>query len=227
MVENQQSQAVLLSWSGGKDSCLALRALQRTPGVSVQALLTTVTRETDRIGMHRVRRTLLRMQAASIGLPLEEVLIPSEATNEEYEAAMGEVFLAHRERGVKSVAFGDLFLDDIRSYRERLLTRHGMTGLYPLWGMDTGRLMHEFIALGFKAIVVCVDSAQLPPSFAGRVIDAEFLRELPAEVDPCGEKGEFHTFVFDGPPFQNAVAFSVGDIVSHGSFWFCDLLPRT
>lgn len=218
-------EAVLLSWSGGKDSCLALHELRRTPGIAVAALLTTVTRDFDRVSMHGVRRVLLERQAASLGLPLHQVLIPKGATNDEYETQLGEALSAHRERGVGAVAFGDLFLEDIRSYRQRLLAMHGMTGLYPIWGRDTAALIKEFVAVGFKAVVVCVDPAQLDPAFVGRTIDDGFLADLPPGVDPCGENGEFHTFVFDGPMFKIPVEFSLGEIVCRDSFWFCDLLP--
>ncbi|HEX3485493.1 MAG TPA: hypothetical protein VHT51_10565 [Micropepsaceae bacterium] len=218
-------QDVLMCWSGGKDSCLALREIQRSPNMRVEALLTTLTRDYDRISMHGVRRILLERQAASLGLPLHRILISKDATNEEYELKMGEALSAYREKGIHSVAFGDLFLADIRAYRQRLLAKHDMTGLYPIWGRDTAKLIREFLHLGFKTVVVCVDPAQLDPSFAGRVIDEEFLAELPAHVDPCGENGEFHTFVFDGPSFREPIRFNLGEIVCRDAFWFCDLLP--
>jgi uncharacterized protein (TIGR00290 family) len=218
-------KAALVSWSGGKDSCLALRELQRTPDIRVEALLTTVTRDFDRISMHGVRRVLLERQAASLGLPLHQVLISKGATNQEYETEMGKAFSLWHDRGIDLVGFGDLFLEEIRAYRQRLLARHEMVGLYPIWGRDTAELIREFIGLGFKTAVVCVDPAQLDPSFVGRVIDDEFLEELPPHVDPCGENGEFHTFVFDGPMFKNAVKVSFGEVVCRDSFWFCDLLP--
>jgi len=138
---------------------------------------------------------------------------------------MGEAFAAYRQQGVSSVVFGDLFLEEIRVYRERLLARHGMAGLYPVWKRDTAALIREFIGLGFKTVVVCVDPARLDPSFLGRRIDEEFLSQLPPQVDPCGENGKFHTFVFDGPTFSNPVKFAVGETVCRDSFWFCDLLP--
>jgi uncharacterized protein (TIGR00290 family) len=191
----------------------------------VEALLTTVTRDFDRISMHGVRRVLLERQAASLGHPLHQILISKGATNEEYESQMGEAFAGYRDKGINSVAFGDLFLQDIRAYRQRLLAKHDMVGLYPIWGRDTSKLIGEFIGLGFKAAVVCVDPAQLDPTFLGRVIDQEFLEELPPHVDPCGENGEFHTFVFDGPIFREPVEFTFGEIVCRDSFWFCDLLP--
>jgi uncharacterized protein (TIGR00290 family) len=226
MNDRPQEKAVLMSWSGGKDSCLALRELQMTPSVRVEALLTTITRDYDRISMHGVRRILLEQQAASLGLPLHQIYISKGATNEEYEAKTGEAFSTYHDRGITSVAFGDLFLEDIRAYREQLLTKHGMTGLYPIWGRDTSKLIRDFIGQGFKTILVCVDPAKLDSSFVGRVIDEEFLSELPSGIDPCGENGEFHTFVFDGPMFKNPVRFSRGEVVCRDSFWFCDLVPE-
>jgi len=216
---------VLLSWSGGKDSCLALRELKRLPDIRVESLLTTITRDFDRISMHGVRRVLLEQQAARLGVPLHRIEISRGAGNDEYEAKMGEALFHFRARGVGTVAFGDLFLADIRAYRERLLAGYGMAGLYPIWGRDTGQLIRDFIASGFKTAVVCVDPAQLDPSFVGRVIDEDFLSRLPPDVDPCGENGEFHTFVFDGPMFGAPVRFSFGEIVCRDSFWFCDLVP--
>jgi uncharacterized protein (TIGR00290 family) len=217
---------VLMSWSGGKDSCLALYEIQQSTDYRVLALLTTVTRDYDRISMHGVRRVLLEKQAASLGLPLHQVLISKGATNEEYESKMAEAFRAYRENGVDSVMFGDLFLEDIRVYREQFLARHNMQGIYPVWQRDTTEFIREFIELGFKAVVSCVDSKALDQSFAGRIIDEEFLSSLPANVDPCGENGEFHTFVYDGPSFAQPVKFSIGETVSRDGFWFCDLLPQ-
>lgn len=219
-------ETVLMSWSGGKDSCVALHELRRSPNYRVAALLTTVTRDYDRISMHGVRRVLLERQAASLGLPLHEVFITKDATNQEYEAKMGEALALYRERGVGRVAFGDLFLEDIRAYREQFLTRHRMKGLYPVWRRDTTEFIREFIGLGFKAVVTCVDGKVLDSSFAGMMIDEDFLSALPPHVDPCGENGEFHTFVFDGPIFKEAVRLSVGEKVARDSFWFCDLLPQ-
>lgn len=198
----------------------------RTPDIRVEALLTTVTRDFDRISMHGVRRTLLERQAASLGVPLHQIFISKGANNAEYEAKMGEAFSEYRDRGIDTVVFGDLFLEEIRAYRERLLAKLEMAGgLYPVWGRDTSQLIRDFIALGFKTAIVCVDPSQLDPSFVGRVIDEELLAQLPPHVDPCGENGEFHTFVFDGPTFKNPVKFSFGEIVCRDSFWFCDLLP--
>jgi uncharacterized protein (TIGR00290 family) len=217
--------AVLMSWSGGKDSCIALYEVQRTQDYRVAALLTTLTRDYDRISMHGVRRGLLEKQATSLGLPLHQVFISKDATNEEYEMRMGEAFSVHREQGVVSVVFGDLFLEDIRAYREQFLARHRMRGLFPVWKRDTGIFIRQFLELGFRAVVTCVDSKVLDRSFAGRLIDESFLSSLPAQCDPCGENGEFHSFVFDGPIFTAPVKFSLGETVLRESFWFRDLLP--
>jgi len=216
---------VLMSWSGGKDSCIALYEIQRAQNYRVAALMTTLTRDYDRISMHGVRRALLEKQASHLGLPLHQVLISKDATNEEYETRMGEAFSEYREHGIDSIVFGDLFLEDIRAYREQFLVRHKMRGLFPVWKRDTAGFIKEFIELGFKAVVTCVDSKVLDQSFAGRVIDETFLSSLPAHVDPCGENGEFHSFVFDGPIFAEGVKFSIGEVVLRESFWFCDLLP--
>jgi uncharacterized protein (TIGR00290 family) len=218
---------VVMSWSGGKDSCRALYDVQRSADYRVIALLTTLTRDYDRISMHGVRRALLEKQAASLGVRLDQVLISKEATNEEYEMKMAEAFSEYRERGIDAIVFGDLFLEDIRSYREQFLARHNMHGLFPVWKRDTTQFIMEFIKLGFKAVVTCVDAKVLDKSFAGRVIDEAFLSSLPAHVDPCGENGEFHSFVFDGPNFAKSVKFSIGEVVSRGSFWFCDLVPES
>lgn len=218
-------EPVLMSWSGGKDSCMALFALQQT-GFEVAGLMTTITREIDRISIHGVRRDLLRQQAAAIGLPLEEVFIPASCSNADYENAMDAALAAYRERCIRTVAFGDLFLEDIRAYRDRLLERNGMRAFYPVWGQDTGEFVQEFIREGFKAVLTCVDLAVLDPSFAGRSIDADLLADLPEGVDPCGENGEFHSFVFDGPNFSRPVSFHIGERVTRGAFCFCDLIPK-
>jgi uncharacterized protein (TIGR00290 family) len=222
---NARVKPVLMSWSGGKDSCLALYELQRAQTCRVVALLTTVTRDYDRISMHGVRRVLLEQQAAALGLPLHEIFITKAATNEEYESRMAEGFDRFREQGIDSVVFGDLFLEDIKTYRDQFLARHHMHGLYPVWRRDTTEFILEFIRLGFKAVITCVDGKILDSSFAGRMIDEDFLSALPSNVDPCGENGEFHTFVFDGPNFKQAVKFSIGDRVAQDNFWFCDLIP--
>jgi uncharacterized protein (TIGR00290 family) len=215
--------SVLVSWSGGKDSCVALYEIQKTR--KVEALLTTVTRDFDRISMHGVRRVLLEQQAGGLGIPLREISISRGATNEEYEAAMGAALGEYRARGIDDVVFGDLFLADIRAYRDRLLARHGMRGIYPVWGRDTAKFIRDFLALGFRCAVVCIDPAKLDSSFAGRVIDEQFLWDLPRDVDPCGENGEFHTFVFAGPNFARPIDFTFGEIVLRDGFCFADLVP--
>jgi uncharacterized protein (TIGR00290 family) len=217
---------VLVSWSGGKDSCFALYETQRAAEYRVAALLTTLTRDYDRISMHGVRRELLEEQAASLGLPLHQVFISKDASNDEYEMKMGEALAKYRDRGIDSIVFGDLFLADIRAYREQFLSRQMMHGLFPVWKRDTSSFIREFIELGFKTIVTCVDSRVLDQSFVGKTIDEDLLSSLPGDVDPCGENGEFHTFVFDGPSFARPVKFSLGEIVLRESFWFCDLVPR-
>jgi uncharacterized protein (TIGR00290 family) len=216
-----------VAWSGGKDSAFALREILGDRCYRVAALLTTVTAEYDRISMHGVRRTLLRRQAESLGLPLEEVLISPGASNDEYESNMGATLAALRSRvpGLDTVVFGDLFLADIRAYRERMLARIGMRGLFPLWLRNTRALAHDFVQLGFRAVLVCVDAAQLAGEFAGREFDADLLRDLPPGVDPCGERGEFHTFVYAGPGLRQPVRHARGPVVVRdGRFVYCDLM---
>jgi uncharacterized protein (TIGR00290 family) len=218
-------ERVLVSWSGGKDSCMALEELLRGDLYRVAALLTTLTRESDRISMHGVRRALLERQTQSLGFPLEQVVIPRGATNHQYKSAMEQALAAYREAGIESMVFGDLFLEDIRDYREKLFSRLGMRPLFPLWRRDTAVLIEDFIARGFKAVVTCVNAQALDRSFAGRVIDREFLSRLPPGVDPCGENGEFHTFVFGGPLFKQQVTFSPGEVTLEGGHYYRDLLP--
>ncbi len=213
-----------MCWSGGKDSSLALQAVLRDPAVQVKALLTTITEGYERISMHGVRLELLEAQAEAIGLPLEQVRIPIKASNDTYEAAMRERLLRYKEQGVSRVVFGDLFLEEIRRYRDASLAQLQMRGLYPLWLKDTRQLAQEFIAAGFKAILVCIDPQQIDPVFCGREFDQSLLDQLPASADPCGEKGEFHTFVYDGPIFRRPVPCVKGDIVYRDGFWFSDLL---
>ena len=218
---------VIVAWSGGKDSALALREVRGDARYRVAALLTTVTAQYDRISIHGVRRTLLRRQAQSLGLPLEEVLISPGASNDEYETNMGTALAALRTRipGLDAVVFGDLFLADIRAYRERTLARIGMHGLFPLWLRDTRALAHDFVRLGYRGVLVCVDSAQLPGAFAGREFDAGLLSDLPSGVDPCGENGEFHTFVYAGPGLHEPVNHERGPlVVRDGRFVYCDLV---
>jgi uncharacterized protein (TIGR00290 family) len=211
---------VALSWSGGKDSALALRAL-REDGVEPSALVTTVTQGYERISMHGVRRTLLETQARAAGIPLVEITIPPACTNEVYEQRMTDAF-ATSLREVDAVAFGDLFLEDIRAYREERLARVGKEPLFPVWGRDTRELADEFVAGGFAAVLVCVDPKRLDARFAGLEF-AEALRELPCAVDPCGENGEFHTFVHAGPVLSESIEVTRGEVVERDGFVFCDL----
>jgi uncharacterized protein (TIGR00290 family) len=219
------SEPILFCWSGGKDSAMALHALSQRPDARAVALLTTVTETYDRISMHGVRRELLVQQAQSIGLPLHEVRIPPQCVNPIYEARMEEALRIYYAEGVRTVAFGDIFLQDLRAYREKNLARIGMTALFPIWTRDTRELIHSFQAARFRAIAACIDPKVLDRSFAGRELDDSFFRDLPAGVDPCGENGEFHTFVFDGPIFHNPIPIRSGKIVERDSFIYCDLLP--
>ncbi len=222
-----EKEAVLMSWSGGKDSALALYEVLKSGAYHVAAVLTTVTEDYDRISMHGVRRVLLERQAESLGLHLEKVLIPSKASNEIHEQSWESVLARYGEQGVKTVVFGDIFLEDLRRYREERLATVGMSGVFPIWMRGTKELAKSLISLGFKAITTCVDTNVLGKEFVGRVIDEEFLADLPAFVDPCGENGEYHSFVFDGPIFGGAVRFSVGEkVLRDERFYFCDLVPE-
>lgn len=212
-----------MSWSGGKDSCLALYEIQQSRQYKIAALLTTITRDYDRISMHGVRRELLEAQAASLGIPLHPVGISKGATNAEYELKFIEACTDYP--SIDSIVFGDLFLADVKQYRDDLLGKHNLRGLYPVWLRDTSEFVKNFIALGFKAIVTCTNANVLGPAFVGRLIDDAFLSDLPSEVDRCGEFGEFHTFVFDGPNFKQPIAYAKGEIVEREGFWFCDLVP--
>jgi len=218
-------EKILLSWSGGKDSSITLYEIQKTQNYEIAALLTTITDGYDRISMHGVRRVLLERQAESLGLSLHKIHIPKNATNEIYEARLNEALTKYQKDGINSIAFGDLFLEDIKKYREDNLAEIGMRGIFPIWKKDTAGLARKFVDLGCKAIVVCVDSKVLDQSFAGKIIDESFLNQLPHNIDPCGENGEFHSFVFDGPIFKEEIKFTVGEVVLRDSFYFCDLLP--
>ena len=219
-------EPILFCWSGGKDSAMALRALLPRQDLRVAALLTTVTEGYERISMHGVRRALLERQVDLIGLPLHEVRIPSQCVNRIYEACMEEALQQYYQNGVRKVAFGDIFLEDLRAYREENLARMGMTAVFPIWKRDTRELIREFRAARFRSIAVCVDPRALDRSFAGRELDDSFFRDLPPTVDPCGENGEFHTFVFDGPIFRESLPVCRGEVVERDSFVFCDLLPK-
>jgi uncharacterized protein (TIGR00290 family) len=220
----QAGTSPALSWSGGKDSALALWTLLRQT-LQPEVLITTVTEGYERISMHGVRRELLARQADALGIPLVEVVIPPACVNEVYEARMAGAFAVPPLSDVEAVAFGDLFLEDVRAYREARLAAAGKQGLFPLWGRDTRELAREFIAFGFQAIVICLDPHALDPSFAGRIYDERLLAELPAGVDPCGENGEFHTFVHAGPIFAAPISCESGEVVERDGFVFCDLIP--
>ncbi|MHB1907586.1 MAG: Dph6-related ATP pyrophosphatase [Nitrososphaerales archaeon] len=219
---------VLLSWSGGKDSSLALYEIVRNyKDLEIEALFTTLTRDYNRISMHGVRRDLLLLQSKSLQIPIEEVWIPSKASNEIYEEQMIKSITKWKDRGISSVAFGDLFLEDIRSYREKFLSNIGIECIFPLWQKDTSDLAQFFLKSGFKAILSTVDPKKLNPKFCGREYDEKFLEEIPSSVDPCGENGEFHTFVYDGPIFKSGkLDIQVGTIVQRDGFYFADLFLR-
>jgi uncharacterized protein (TIGR00290 family) len=219
---------VVVSWSGGKDSSLALAALRADPAYVVVGLLTSVTAGYDRVSIHGVRRSLLERQAAALRLPLQEVLLRPSSSDAAYAAAFRDALDVLRERlpRAREIAFGDLFLADVRAYRERLLAGTGYAPAFPLWGTDTRRLATRFVDDGFAARLVCVDTTQLDAAFAGRPFDRELLAALPDGVDPCGERGEFHTFVADGPIFAEPVGYEVGEtVLREGRFAYCDLLP--
>ena len=218
----------VLSWSGGKDSALALHALARDPSWRVVRLLTSVSDEFRRVSHHGIREELLDLQAAAIGLPLDKLRLPSHGgpcTNAVYEELVGQHLSQYVAGGVSHVAHGDLFLADLRAYREKNLARLGMQGVFPLWGRDTRELVLEFIALNFKAILCCVDGRRLDGSFVGRPIDEDLLRDLPPDVDPCGENGEYHSFVYDGPIFQHPLEITTGEVVCRDGRYYIDALP--
>ncbi len=219
-------ERVVLLWSGGKDSALALYELRRAGKYEVAALLTTVTEEYDRVSMHGVRRLLLERQAASVGLPLTQVRIPRNCSNEEYASRMASTCEELKGIGLHTAASGDIFLEDVRRYREGQLAEAGMRGVFPLWGRESAQLARTFVAAGFAAVTVCVDAQALDKEWAGRAFDARFLADLPRGVDPCGENGEFHTFVSNGPIFTERIAWVRGEVVLRDDrFYYCDLLP--
>jgi uncharacterized protein (TIGR00290 family) len=219
-------ERVVMSWSGGKDSAMALHELIRAGDHEVVSLLTSVSEPFRRISHHGVRESLLDQQAEAIGIPLRKVYLPSGesggCTNEIYEAIMAEVMAAYRAEGIFTVAFGDLFLEDLRAWREANLARAGMRGIFPVWRRETNGFAREVIALGFRACLSCAES-RVGPGFAGREYDEALLLDLPAEVDPCGENGEFHTFVFEGPIFRRPVSVHVGETVIRDGRYYADL----
>jgi uncharacterized protein (TIGR00290 family) len=220
------AEKVLVTWSGGKDGAMALYELRKAGNYEVSALLTTVTRDYGRISMHGVRQSLLVQQATSLGYPLEQVFISKSASNDEYEAKMQETLEKYLKAGISTVVFGDIFLENLRKYREENLSRMGMKAIFPIWKRNTTELARAFVDLGFKAVITCVDSKVLDRRFAGRFFDKQFLSELPSNVDPCGENGEFHSFVCVGPIFREKLSYRLGDIVLRDNrFYFCDLIP--
>jgi uncharacterized protein (TIGR00290 family) len=220
------AEKVLLSWSGGKDSALALYEIKKRQDVHIISLMTTITEDYDRISMHGVRRVLLENQAESLGIPLYSVFISKNASDDEYGNKMREMLTHFSRLGVTAVVFGDIFLEDLRRFREEHLSKADMKGIFPLWKKDTAELANEFVNLGFRAIVTSTDSKILDRKFVGREIDKEFLAQIPPSVDPCGENGEFHSFVFSGPIFRRRVLFRVGEIVfRENRFYYCDLEP--
>jgi len=221
------TEKTILSWSGGKDSAIALMELSRDLRYEIKSLLTTVTEGYDRVSMHGVRVSLLEQQAQALSLPLVKVRIPQGASNEQYDSAMREVLTRAQADGVTAVAFGDVFLEDIRHYREERLSQVGVKAVFPIWKRDTRELADSFIKTGFRAILVCVDSKFLDGSFVGRTFDGSLLADLPRNVDPCGENGEFHTFVYAGPIFSRSIPVRRGEIVlRENRFWYCDLLQE-
>jgi uncharacterized protein (TIGR00290 family) len=231
---------VVFCWSGGKDSALALDQVLRDGRYEVVSLLTTCNRHFGRVSMHGVRVELLDAQAAAIGLPVDKVFVSEHGGNDEYEHAMAACLTAHRDRGVTACAFGDIFLEDLRRYREANLARVGLGALFPIWKRDTRQVVRDFLAHGFAATVCCVSAAYLGREAVGRGLDEAFLASLPRDVDPCGENGEFHSFAHAGPIFRQPIRFTVGDVVYRPvepvlttagptrptrGFWYCDLAP--
>jgi uncharacterized protein (TIGR00290 family) len=220
-----RSPKVMLSWSSGKDSAWTLHLLRQRGDMEVVGLLTTFNEAFDRVAMHAVRRELVEAQAAAAGLPLQTVMLPYPCTNEVYEARMGAAIAEARDSGVTHMAFGDLFLEDIRDYRVRLLAGTGVEPLFPIWGTpaDTPGLARQMVACGLGAVLTCVDPKQLGEAFLGREYDEGLLADLPVGVDPCGERGEFHSFCYRCPDFRDEIPVTVGEIVHRDGFWFADL----
>jgi uncharacterized protein (TIGR00290 family) len=216
----------ILSWSSGKDSAMALHRVLKSKDFEIVCLLTTITDRFHRISMHGVREELLDAQAQSVGYPIEKVVIPYPCPNQVYEEKMSNFLSVWKSKGVRHVIFGDLFLEDIRNYREHKLSQIGMTPVFPLWGEGTAELAREMLKVGFRAVVTCVDPKKMEPKFAGHLFDETFLGSIPPDVDPCGENGEFHTFVYDGPIFNQPISVRVGETVTRDGFTFTDLEQR-
>jgi uncharacterized protein (TIGR00290 family) len=218
---------ILYSWSGGKDSAMALYELQKTKTCEIVSLMTVVTKDYGRISMHGVREELLELQSGALGMPLEKIYITKDSGNNEYERRMKDVLMRYKKLGVEAVAFGDIFLEDLKKYREERLKEVGMNTILPIWKRDTRELANTFIDLGFKSVITCVDSKVLDAKFSGREFDEKFLSDLPSGVDPCGENGEFHSFVYDGPVFKKAVEFDRGEtVLREERFHYTDILPK-
>lgn len=216
----------MLSWSTGKDSAWMTYQLQQRSDIELVGCLCTINKENQRTAMHAVRVELLRAQAEALGLPLTIIELPFPCSNEEYEAIMTEAVANMREQGVELMAFGDLFLADIRKYREDALAGTGIEPIFPLWQIPTEQLAQDMLAGGLKTVITCIDPKQIAPSFAGRLFDGAFLTDLPANADPCGENGEFHSFVYDGPMFKHAISIDVGEVVERDGFYFADVTPK-
>jgi len=221
-------EKIVFNWSGGKDSALALyELLQRKNDYEIVALFTVLSEDYDRISMHGVRRQLLERQAAALSINLEKLYLPTSASNQAYEELLKNTLCRYKQQGIDVVAFGDIFLEELRSYRQEKLAQVSMRAIFPLWKRDTKELAHTFINAGFKTIVTCVDTELMDRSFVSRMYDENFLRDLPAAVDPCGENGEFHTFTYDGPIFAAPIAFETGDtILRDNRFYYCDLIAE-
>jgi len=227
----------IFNWSGGKDSALALYYILKERDYSIESLVTTINQDKDRISMHGVRGTLLDKQAKSLEFPIHKVMLNEMPSMEEYDSKMSEMLNAFKNQGINHSIFGDIFLEDLKTYRENKLAQVGMIGYYPLWQIDTYKLFNEFITLGFRAVIVCTNAEYLDDSFLGRELDHDFLNDIPSNVDPCGENGEYHSFVFDGPIFKQPIDFTQGEKVlktfdagknsNHDtSFWYIDLLDK-
>ena len=218
-------EKVLLSWSSGKDSAWTLHVLRQQPEIEVCGLLTTINTHFQRVAMHGTRYELLKLQAAAVGLPLWEIPLPWPCSNEAYEQAMAGACAKAVDAGVSAIAFGDLFLEDVRKYREDRLRGTGLDPLFPLWGRNTRELVCEMIDGGVRARIVCVDPSKMPSDLAGRDLDHELLRQLPQAVDPCGENGEFHTFTYAGPMFREPIPIKSGECITRDGFVFADVIP--
>jgi uncharacterized protein (TIGR00290 family) len=219
-------ERIVVSWSGGKDSTLALYKILNDDRYVIDSLLTTVTEGYNRISVHGVREKLLEEQAESLGIPLRKMYIPQTSSHAIYKERMDEQLKQIKADGIDTVMFGDIFLEDVRAYREELIEKQEMKAIFPLWGRSTDQLIKEFISLGFKTVTTCIDTERVTDKFLGRQMDDAFIKELPENVDPCGENGEFHTFTYAGPIFKNTIEFTVGEIVDQGRFHFCELQEK-